>query len=64
MALLDTNLIRQDFPILGRTVRNGKKLVYLDNAATSQKPIVVLDAELNFYLNHNAAAHRGAHLLA
>ncbi|MCX6425233.1 MAG: SufS family cysteine desulfurase [Actinobacteria bacterium] len=64
MALLDTNLIRQDFPILGRTVRNGKKLVYLDNAATSQKPLVVLDAERNFYLNHNAAAHRGAHLLA
>ncbi|MSO33908.1 MAG: SufS family cysteine desulfurase [Candidatus Nanopelagicaceae bacterium] len=64
MPLLDTNLIRQDFPILGRTVRNGKKLVYLDNAATSQKPLVVLDAERNFYLNHNAAAHRGAHLLA
>ena len=64
MALLDTNVIRQDFPILGRTVRNGKKLVYLDSAATSQKPLVVLDAERNFYLNHNAAAHRGAHLLA
>jgi cysteine desulfurase/selenocysteine lyase len=64
MALLDTNSIRQDFPILGRTVRNGKKLVYLDSAATSQKPLAVLDAERNFYLNHNAAAHRGAHLLA
>ena len=64
MALLDTNLIRKDFPILGRTVRNGKKLVYLDSAATSQKPLSVLDAERNFYLNHNAAAHRGAHLLA
>jgi cysteine desulfurase/selenocysteine lyase len=64
MALLDTDLIRKDFPILGRTVRNGKKLVYLDNAATSQKPLSVLDAERNFYLNHNAAAHRGAHLLA
>ena len=64
MALLDTNSIRQDFPILGRTVRNGKKLVYLDNAATSQKPLTVLDAERNFYLSHNAAAHRGAHLLA
>lgn len=64
MDLLNTNLIRQDFPILGRTVRNGKKLVYLDNAATSQKPFSVLDAERNFYLNHNAAAHRGAHLLA
>ncbi len=64
MALLDTNLIRQDFPILGRTVRNGKKLVYLDSAATSQKALTVLDAERDFYLNHNAAAHRGAHLLA
>ena len=64
MALLDTNVIRRDFPILGRTVRNGKKLVYLDSAATSQKPLSVLDAERNFYLNHNAAAHRGAHLLA
>lgn len=64
MSLLDTNSIRQDFPILGKTVRNGKKLVYLDNAATSQKPLSVLDAERDFYLNHNAAAHRGAHLLA
>ncbi len=64
MALLDTNVIRRDFPILGRTVRNGKKLVYLDSAATSQKPLSVLDAERDFYLNHNAAAHRGAHLLA
>ena len=64
MALLDTNVIRRDFPILGRTVRNGKKLVYLDSAATSQKPLSVLDAERNFYFNHNAAAHRGAHLLA
>ena len=64
MALLDTNVIRKDFPILGRTVRTGKKLVYLDSAATSQKPLSVLDAERNFYLNHNAAAHRGAHLLA
>jgi len=64
MALLDTNVIRKDFPILGRTVRNGKKLVYLDSAATSQKPFSVLDAERDFYLNHNAAAHRGAHLLA
>ena len=64
MALLDTNVIRRDFPILGRTVRNGKELVYLDSAATSQKPLSVLDAERDFYLNHNAAAHRGAHLLA
>lgn len=64
MALLDTKKIRQDFPILNRKVRNGKTLVYLDNAATSQKPLSVLAAERDFYLNHNAAAHRGAHLLA
>lgn len=57
-------LIRQDFPILGRTVRDGKKLIYLDNAATSQKPQVVIDAEVSFYEFHNAAVHRGAHQLS
>jgi cysteine desulfurase/selenocysteine lyase len=57
-------LIRKDFPIFERTVRGGKKLVYLDSGATSQKPISVLDAETNFYRLHNAAAHRGAHQLA
>lgn len=61
---LDSNAIRADFPILGRTVRGGKPLVYLDSAATSQKPTQVLDAERRFYENHNAAAHRGAHALA
>ena len=61
---LDVGLIRKDFPILGRTVRDGKRLIYLDNGATSQKPQQVLDAEMNFYLMHNAAAHRGAHQLA
>jgi cysteine desulfurase/selenocysteine lyase len=61
---LDVETIRADFPILSRTVRNGKKLVYLDSGATSQKPRAVLDAERDFYENHNAAVHRGAHQLA
>ena len=56
--------IAKDFPILSRTIRDGKKLVYLDSGATSQKPNVVIDAESNFYRFHNAAAHRGAHQLA
>lgn len=56
--------IRADFPILQRTLRTGKPLIYLDSAATSQKPRVVLDAERNFYEQHNAAAHRGSHQLA
>ncbi|WP_448628023.1 cysteine desulfurase [Geodermatophilus sp. URMC 64] len=61
---LDVEAIRKDFPILSRTVRNGKKLVYLDSGATAQKPRAVLDAERDFYENHNAAVHRGAHQLA
>ncbi|HVX47132.1 MAG TPA: cysteine desulfurase [Mycobacteriales bacterium] len=60
----DVEAIRNDFPILGRTVRDGKKLIYLDSGATSQKPSVVLEAEQDFYENHNAAVHRGAHQLA
>ena len=56
--------IAKDFPILGRTIRDGKKLVYLDSGATSQKPNSVIDAESIFYRQHNAAAHRGAHQLA
>lgn len=61
---LDVERIRADFPILHRTVRNGKRLVYLDSGATSQKPVSVLDAEREFYERHNAAVHRGAHQLA
>jgi cysteine desulfurase/selenocysteine lyase len=61
---LDPSSIRKDFPIFARTIRGGKKLVYLDSGATSQKPISVIDAESGFYRNHNAAAHRGAHQLA
>jgi cysteine desulfurase/selenocysteine lyase len=61
---LDVEAIRADFPILARTVRGGKRLVYLDSGATAQKPRSVLDAERDFYENHNAAVHRGAHQLA
>ena len=61
---LDTAVIRRDFPIFTRTVRDGKKLVYLDSGATSQKPESVISAEANFYRMHNAAVHRGAHQLA
>jgi cysteine desulfurase/selenocysteine lyase len=60
---LDVAALRKDFPILSRTVRNDKPLVYLDSGATSHKPAAVLDAERDFYERHNAAAHRGTHLL-
>ncbi|CAN2236758.1 csdA Selenocysteine lyase/Cysteine desulfurase [actinobacterium SCGC AAA044-D11] len=56
--------IRKDFPIFSKVMRGGNRLVYLDSGATSQKPRQVLDAERNFYEKHNAAVHRGAHLLA
>jgi len=62
--VLDPVAIRNDFPIFNRTIRDGKRLVYLDSGATSQKPSVVIDAEANFYKFHNAAVHRGAHQLA
>ncbi len=60
----DAHTIAKDFPILDRTIRDGKRLVYLDSGATSQKPNVVIDAESDFYRLHNAAVHRGAHQLA
>jgi cysteine desulfurase/selenocysteine lyase len=61
---LDVTAVRADFPILGRTVRDDKPLVYLDSGATSQRPLQVLDAERDFLLSCNAAVHRGAHQLA
>jgi cysteine desulfurase/selenocysteine lyase len=61
---IDVDRLRSDFPILGRTVREGKPLVYLDSGATSQRPLQVLDAERDFLLTCNAAVHRGAHQLA
>lgn len=59
----DPAVIRGDFPILHRQV-NGKPLVYLDSAATTQKPVAVLDAMDDYYRNHNANVHRGAYSLA
>ena len=60
---LDARALREDFPILQRAV-DGHPLVYLDSAATSQKPRAVIDAEVAFLTNENAAVHRGAHTLA
>jgi cysteine desulfurase/selenocysteine lyase len=60
---LDVERIRKDFPILDRTV-HGKPLVYLDSAATSQKPRTVIDAVREFYERHNANIHRGVYQLA
>ncbi len=62
-ATLDAARLRADFPILGSQV-GGHPLVYLDSAATSQRPTVVLDAERDFLAHSNAAVHRGAHTLA
>jgi len=59
----DVEKIREDFPILQQKV-HGKRLVYLDNAATSQKPWAVIDAERRFYLDTNSNVHRGVHLLS
>jgi cysteine desulfurase / selenocysteine lyase len=63
-ATLDVAKIRADFPILSRTVRDDKPLVYLDSGATSQRPRQVLDAERTFLETSNAAVHRGAHALS
>jgi len=60
---LDVASIQKDFPILRRKI-NGKPLIYLDNAATSQKPSVVIEAIANYYRNSNANIHRGIHTLS
>ncbi len=60
---LDLVRIRSDFPILGRRMRGGNQLAYLDSGATSQKPLPVLDAERDFLVTSNGAVHRGAHQL-
>jgi cysteine desulfurase/selenocysteine lyase len=59
----DVARIRKDFPILDRTVRGGKPLIYLDSANTSQKPRAVIDAMSDFYERHNANIHRATHEL-
>lgn len=61
---LDVEKIRQDFPILKRKVMGGKPLVYLDNAATTQKPLAVIDAIHDYYTNYNSNIHRAVHQLA
>lgn len=63
MPMLDINNIREDFPILGLSVYD-RPLVYLDNAATTQKPRAVVDAITNEYYNVNANVHRGVHFLS
>src|ERR687889_2112065 len=63
-ALLDIGKIRQDFPILNRMLNNGKKLVYLDNAATTQKPMQVIDAICNYYSEYNSNIHRAVYQIA
>jgi cysteine desulfurase/selenocysteine lyase len=64
VSSFDIAAIKADFPILKRQIRGNNRLIYLDSGATSQKPNSVLEAERDFYVNHNAAVHRGAHQLA
>mgnify|MGYP001582392538 FL=1 len=61
--MIQIDKIREDFPILKRTI-NGKPLVYFDNAATSQTPQVVIDTIVDYYSNYNANIHRGVHTLS
>lgn len=63
MPVFDVAALRKDFPVLGRSVR-GRPLTYLDNAATSQKPLVVIKALERYYSEQNANVHRGVHLLS
>jgi cysteine desulfurase / selenocysteine lyase len=63
VARVDIAAIRADFPILNRIMRGGNQLAYLDSAATSQRPLPVLDAEREFLITSNGAVHRGAHQL-
>ena len=63
-SALNVKKIRQDFPILKRKVMGGKQLVYLDNAATTQKPLAVIDAISDYYSNYNSNIHRAVHQMA
>jgi cysteine desulfurase/selenocysteine lyase len=61
---LDVFKIREDFPILKRKINGNKTLVYLDNAATTQKPISVINAIVDYYTNYNSNIHRAVHQMA
>jgi len=61
---IDQNAVRQDFPVFSRHVHPGKPLIYLDSAASSQKPNMVIEAMNSYYQNSNANIHRGIHVLA
>ena len=61
--MINVDKIREDFPILKRTV-HGKPLVYFDNAATSQTPQIVIDTIVDYYSNYNSNIHRGVHTLS
>ena len=63
-SVINIESIRSDFPILKRKIHKDKPLIYLDNAATTQKPIQVIDAISNYYLNYNSNIHRAVHELA
>ena len=62
-STFDAEAVRADFPILGKSFR-GKSLAYLDNASTSQKPEVVIEAVANYYRESNSNVHRGVYALA
>jgi cysteine desulfurase/selenocysteine lyase len=62
--ILDVSKIREDFPILRRIVNGNNRLVYLDNAATTQKPLAVINAITDYYMNYNSNIHRAVHRLA
>ena len=64
MSTFDVEAVRKDFPILDRLVHGDRPLVYLDSAATSQKPRQVLEVLRDYYERHNANVHRGVHTLA
>jgi cysteine desulfurase/selenocysteine lyase len=63
-ALLDVYKIKQDFPILKRNMKNGKRLIYLDNAATTQKPKQVIDSIYKYYSEYNSNIHRAVYQIA
>ena len=63
-STLDVFKIREDFPILKRKINGNKTLVYFDNAATTQKPISVINAIVDYYTNYNSNIHRAVHQMA